>query len=364
MTFKTLVLTTVFALGFGSTAFAEDKVLNIYNWSDYFDPAYLKKFEEKTGIKVNYDVYDSNEILEAKLMAGGSGYDIVVPSGTFFERQMQAGIYAEIDKTALSNYGNLDEDLKKTAQKHDADNKHGVPYAWGTIGFAYNEGMLKERFGDDQSFNSWDLLFKPDMAAKIKDCGIGILDSPVQVMSLVLNYLGLDPNSEKKADLDKATAVMKATRDNIRYFSSSKTISDLANGEICFAVGYNGDMIQAHSRAQEAKNGQKIRYVIPDEGALAWFDVMAIPADAPHKAAAHQFIDFVLEPETGASIANFVFFAVANKASDPYIVEAVKNNPGIYPPEALKSKLFTSKAHTAKFDRLLSRAWTAIKTGH
>jgi len=179
-----------------------------------------------------------------------------------------------------------------------------------------------------------------------------------------LNYLGLDPNSEKKADLNKATAAMKATRDNIRYFSSSKTISDLANGEICFAVGYNGDMLQAQSRAQEAKNGQKIKYMIPDEGTLAWFDMMAIPADAPHKDAAHQFIDFVLEPETGASIANFVFYAVANKASDPHITEAVKGNPGIYPPEAVKSKLFAQKAHAAKFDRLLSRAWTAVKTGH
>ncbi|WP_135078469.1 polyamine ABC transporter substrate-binding protein [Terasakiella sp. SH-1] len=362
MKFKSLALTAVLSVGTAFSAVAEEKVLNIYNWSDYFDPAYLKKFEEKTGIKVNYDVYDSNEVLEAKLMAGGSGYDVVVPTGAFLERQIQAGIYSKVDKASLSNYGNLDAGLKKAVEDHDAGNTYGVPYTWGTIGIAYNMDMLAERFGGLPN-NSWDLLFKPEMAAKVKDCGIGVLDSPAEMVSIALNYLGLDPNSEKKGDLKKAQELFNATRANIKYFNSSKTISDLANGEICMAIGYNGDMLQAQSRAQEAKNGINVDYVIPSEGSLAWFDLMAIPADAPHKEAAHKFIDFVLEPETGASIANFVFYAVANKAATPHIVDEVKANAGIYPAEKVKAKLFAQKAHTAKFDRLLSRAWTAIKTG-
>ena len=345
-----------------TAAVAEQQVLNVYNWSDYIDPAAVKQFEAETGIKVNYDVYDSNEVLEAKLMSGGSGYDVVVPTGSFLERQVKAGIYAEIDRSKLSNYSNLDAVLIEKISRHDADNKHNVPYAWGTIGLGYNEAMVKARLGD-MPVDTLDLLFKPEVAAKLADCGIGLLDSPAEVMSIALNYLGLDPNSEKKADLKKASALMSAARQNYKYFHSGKYISDLANGEICVALGYNGDVLQAQSRAEEAGQGHKIGYAIPKEGTLVWFDLMAIPSDAPHPDAAHQFINYVLKAETGAGIANYVYYAVANKAAEPLLNKDVIGNPGIYPSDEVKANLFTQNAHTAKFDRKLTRAWTNIKTG-
>ncbi|UJS23873.1 polyamine ABC transporter substrate-binding protein [Thiothrix winogradskyi] len=341
---------------------AEEKVLNIYNWSDYFDPAYLKKFEEKTGIKVNYDVYDSNDVLEAKLMAGGSGYDLVVPSNANLERQIKAGIHAPVDKTKLSNYANLDEQLKTAVAKFDTDNAHAVPYTWGTVGIAYNTQMIAKRLGD-APLDSWDALFKPETAAKLADCGIAVMDSASDMMPLALHYLGLNPNSEETADLEKATDLMKSVRSSIKYFHSSKSIADLANGEICMAVGFNGDMLQAKDRAVEAKNGNEIKYIIPKEGAILWYDSMVIPADAKHKEAAHQFMDFVLEPETAASISNFVFYAVANNKAEALIDDEVKNDPGIYPPAEIKAKLFVQQAHGAAYDRKLSRAWSSIKTG-
>jgi len=346
-----------------TTALAEEKVLNVYNWSDYVDPAIITAFEKDTGIKVNYDVYDSNEVLEAKLMSGGSGYDVVVPTGAFLERQVKAGIYAEIDRSKLSNYGNLDTVLTEKIARHDPDNKHNVPWAWGTIGLGYNEAMVKERLGADAQLDTLDMIFNPDTAAKLKDCGIAVLDSPAEVVSIALNYLGLDPNSEKKADLKKAKALLSSVRPNIKYFHSSKYISDLASGEICVAVGYNGDILQSQSRAEETKQGHKIGYSIPKEGTLVWFDLMAIPADAPHPEAAHKFINHMLKAESGAGVANFVYYAVANKASEPLLNKDVVGNPGIYPTEEVKATLFTQNAHTAKFDRILTRAWTNVKAG-
>ncbi|WP_027857165.1 polyamine ABC transporter substrate-binding protein [Marinobacterium jannaschii] len=359
---KKIGLTAALALALSTSAMAEEKVLNVYNWSDYIDPKEIKQFEKETGIKVNYDVYDSNEVLEAKLMSGGSGYDVVVPTGAFLERQVQAGIYAEIDKSKLKNYGNLDEVLVEKVARHDAGNKHNVPYAWGTIGLGYNEKMVKERLGN-VSLDSLDLIFNPEVAAKLADCGIGLLDSPAEVMSIAMNYAGMDPNSEKKSDLKKATELMKSVRGSYKYFHSGKYISDLANGEICVALGYNGDILQAQSRAEEAGQGHKIKYAIPQEGTLVWFDLLAIPADAPNKESAYAFIDFILKPETSASISNFVYYAVANKAAEPLLNKDVIGNPGIYPSDEVKANLFTQNAHTAKFDRLLTRAWTGIKTG-
>lgn len=349
-------------LSFG--AFADDaKVLNIYNWSDYISPDAIAKFEKDTGIHVNYDVYDSNEVLEAKMMSGRSGYDLVVPSGDFLERQIKAGIYATIDPGKLSNYGNLDPALLKQLSRHDPGNKHAVPYTWGTIGIGYNKTMLKQRLGDTP-VDSWDLVFKPKEAAKVKDCGIAVLDSPAEMVSIALYYLGLDPNSEKKADLEKAQTLLSAAQPNIKYFHSSKYISDLANGEICVAVGYNGDMLQAKSRADAAGQGVDIGYSIPREGTLVWFDSMAIPADAPHPEAAMKFINYVLQPDVAAGISNFVYYAVPNDAAEPLLNPDVRTNPGIYPPPAVKAKLFTENAHTARFDRLLTRAWIRVKTGH
>jgi putrescine transport system substrate-binding protein len=357
---KSILLITTMLVSMATSA--SDRVVNVYNWSDYIDPAAVKQFEKETGIKVNYDVYDSNEILEAKLMAGGSGYDVVVPTGSFLERQAKAGIYATIDKSGLSNYGNIDKSMASKMALHDPGNKHSVPYTWGTIGLGVNTEMVKARLGDVK-LNSLDLIFKPEVAAKLADCGIGILDSPAEVMAIAMNYEGLDPNSESKKDLKSTTAMVKKARPHYKYFDSSRLISDLANGDICVALGYNGDMLQANSRASEAGQGVKIEYLIPKEGTIAWFDMMAIPADAPHKKEAYAFINYILKAETGAGISNYVYYAVANEAAAEFVNEDIKSNIGIYPVGETKEKLFSQLAHTSRFDRKLTRAWTQIKTG-
>ncbi|MEN9435133.1 MAG: hypothetical protein RLZZ422_2722 [Pseudomonadota bacterium] len=363
MQLKALLLATTLALGLATSAVADEKVVNVYNWSDYIDPAYLKKFEETTGIKVNYDVYDSNEMLEAKLMAGGSGYDVVFPSANFLARQLQAGIYTELDKSKIANYGNLDPKMLEDMKVHDPDNKYGVPYTWGTLGIAYNKKMIADRLGAETKIDSWDYLLKPENAAKLKDCGLALMDAPSDVVSVAMHYAGVkDPNSEESADLDKAMEVLKAIRDNVKYFSSSKPISDLANGEICIAIGFSGDMLQSQTRAKEAGKGVEIEYVIPKEGTQIWFDNMAIPADAKNKDNAYTFINFILEPETSAAISNMVSYPSPNTKALPLLKDEIKNNPSIYPSAEVQAKLFPSKAHSAGFDRKLSRAWTALKT--
>lgn len=356
---KNILLLTTMLVSMASSA--SDKVVNVYNWSDYINPESVKQFEKETGIKVNYDVYDSNEILEAKLMAGGSGYDVVVPTGSFLERQAKAGIYSEIDKSSLSNYGNIDKAMASKMALHDPGNLHSVPYTWGTIGLGVNPDMVKARLGDVK-LNSLDLIFKPEVAAKLADCGIGILDSPAEVMAIAMNYSGLDPNSENGKDLKATKAMIQKARPHYKYFDSSRLISDLANGDICVALGYNGDMLQANSRASEAGQGVKVEYLIPKEGTVAWFDMMAVPADAPHKKEAYAFINYILKAETGAAISNYVYYAVANEAATEFVNEDIKSNTGIYPVGETKEKLFSQLAHTARFDRKLTRAWTQIKT--
>ncbi len=363
MNFRTTTLAAVLGCTLSVAAGAEQQVLNIYNWSDYIAPEAISRFEAETGIKVNYDVYDSNEVLEAKLMSGHSGYDLVVPTGAFMERQIKAGIYAAVDRSQLGNYDQLDAQLLQTVSRHDPDNSHGVPYTWGTIGIGYNQDLLSQRLGD-VPVSSWDLIFKPELAAKVADCGIAVLDSPAEVVAVALNYLGLDPNSESKDDLQQAETLLAAAQPHIKYFHSSQYISDLANGEICVAVGYNGDVLQSQDRAVSAGQGVKITYSIPAEGTLAWFDLMAIPADAPNPEAAHRFINYVLQPDVAAGISNFVYYAVPNSGAEPLLNEDVRSNPGIYPSEEVKAGLFSQNAHSARFDRLLTRSWTRIKTGH
>jgi putrescine transport system substrate-binding protein len=341
---------------------AEDKVLNIYNWSDYVAPDAVENFEKETGIKVNYDVYDSNEALEAKLMAGSSGYDLVFPSNSFIERQIKAGVYEEIDKSKLSNYGNLDQQLAGQVIQNDPGNKHNIPYAWGTTGIGYNVDMIKERLGDIK-IDSLDMLFKPEVAAKLADCGIAILDSPTEVMGIVNNYMGEDPNSEDLAALKASTSVLAAVQPHFKYFHSSQYISDLANGEICVALGYNGDILQAQDRAAEADQGVNIEYVVPKEGTQIWFDLMAIPKGAQHPEAALKYIDYILRANVAADLSNYVYYAVPNTAAEPLLDPEVAENEGIYPTQAVKDKLYVQVAHSPKFDRSLTRAWTNIKTG-
>ena len=338
----------------------EEAVLNVYNWSDYIAEDTIANFEAETGIKVNYDVYDNNEIVDAKLLAGSAGYDIVVPSGNFLERQIMAGLILPLDKAKLPNLVNLDTAALATAAIVDPDNAHGVPYMLNTIGLGYNVAKVAEALGTDVPPTSWDLLFDPETVAKLASCGVAVMDSPSEVIGTALHVLGLDPNSESEEDLAKAEALMNSIKPSIRYFHSSQYIDDLGNGEICLAMGYSGDMFIA---ADNAAEGTEVAYLIPAEGAPTLFDFMAIPADAPHPDNAHKFINYILEPQVVAAITNTVFYANPNPASLEFVDEAVKSNPSIYPSAETLAKAFTMKAHSPDFEELLTRTWTRIKTG-
>jgi len=356
-----LVLTTAIAALIAGAASAEE--LRIYNWSDYIAEDTIAKFEEATGIKVTYDVYDSNEVLEAKMLAGASGYDLVVPTSDFLQRQLEAGIYQPLDKSMLPNLANMDAGLMANAATYDAGNAHSVIYMWGTTGIGYNVGAVAERLGEDYTADSWSMVFDPANAEKLADCGISMLDAPTEIIPAALNYLGLDPNSEDKSDIDQATAVLEAVRPHIRYFHSSQYINDLANGDTCVAVGWSGDVFQARDRADEADNGVEVAYVIPKEGALQWFDMLAIPVDAPNPEAAHKFINFVMDAQITADITNYVWYASANAAALPLINEEITSDPGIFPTEAAKANLYGADVKTPRGDRTITRAWTKVTTG-
>jgi putrescine transport system substrate-binding protein len=347
----------------GSAAAADD-TLNIYNWSDYIAPDTVSGFEAATGIKVHYNVYDSNEVLEAKLLAGHSGYDLVVPSASpYLARQAQAGVYLAIDKTKLANYGNLDPALLEAAANADPGNKFGVPYLWGTTGIGYNADKVAAALGPEAPLDSSALVFDPVVAAKLQSCGISLLDSAQEVFPAALAYAGRDPLSRTQEDLDKAAAVVQAIRPFVRKFHSSQYINDLANGDLCVAFGYSGDIVQAKARAAEAKNGIRIAYMIPKQGAMIWIDMMAIPKDAPHPEAALRFIDYILRPEVIARISNAVAYANPNRAADALVDKALRDDPNIYPPPAVRARLFFDKPVTPQYERLRTRAWTRVKTG-
>lgn len=358
---KKLALAGCVLMGAAGAAGAEG-TLNIYNWSDYIAEDTIAKFEAETGIDVNYDVFDSNEVVEAKMLTGATNYDIVVPSLEFMARQAQAGVFMPIDKAAIGNYANLDPEVMAIIAKNDPDNTYGVPYMMYTIGLGYNPARVNERLGADHA-DSWAMLFDPAQAAKLADCGIALLDSPSEMTAAALNYLGLDPTSEDKGDLEQAAALLTSIRPYIRYFHSSQYINDLANGDVCLAAGYSGDILQARNRAEEAGQGVAIAYTIPQEGAQVGFDMLAIPADAPHPENALKFIDFFLRPEISADISNYVYYANANTAATPLVNEAVRTDPGIYPPAEVRAKMYSAKPHNQRYDRALTRAWTTIKTG-
>ena len=338
----------------------EEAVLNVYNWSDYIAADTIANFEAETGIKVNYDVYDNNEIVDAKLLAGSSGYDIVVPSGNFLERQIMAGLILPLDKAKLTNYGNLDPSAMETAAIVDPDNAHGVPYMQNTIGLGYNVAKVAEALGTSDAPTSWDLLFDPETVGKLASCGVAIMDSPSEVMGSALHYLGLDANSESEEDLAKAEALLNSIKPSVRYFHSSQYIDDLGNGEICLAMGYSGDMFIA---ADNAAAGTEVSYLIPEEGAPTLYDFLAIPVDAPHPENAHKFIDYILKPEVVAAITNTVFYANPNPASLEFVDAEVKDNPSIYPSAETLANGFTMKAHSPDYEEVLTRTWTRIKTG-
>ncbi len=343
-------------------AAAEEKVVNVYNWSDYIAEDTLTNFTKETGIKVNYDVYDGNETLETKLLAGNSGYDIVVPSASFLERQIKAGVYQKLDKAKIPNLANMDPEIVQRAALHDPGNEHSVVYMWGTNGIGFNADKVKKALPNGAT-DSWSLVYEPENAAKLKGCGIAVLDSASEITATVLAYLGKDPNSQSPDDLALVEAKLLSIRPFIRYIHSSQYINDLANGDICVAVGYSGDILQARDRASEAGNNITVKYAVPKEGTIIWFDTMAIPKDAPHPGNAHVFINYVLQPEVIAGVTNYVNYANGVAASLQFVDESVRNDPGVYPPPEVKAKLFPDLAETQEFTRLLNRTWTRFTTG-
>jgi putrescine transport system substrate-binding protein len=337
-------------------------VVNVYNWSDYIDPEVIKGFEQETGIKVQYDVFDSNEVLETKLLTGNSGYDVVVPSAYFLERQVKAGVFAPLDKARLPNLKNLDQELVERAGRHDPGNGHSVVYMWGTTGIGYDRAQVA-KIMPNAPLDSWQLIFDPAVISKFKDCGISMLDDPTDMVGTALLYLGKDPNSEAEADLKAAEEALMKIRPYLRTIHSSQYIDQLANGELCLVVGYSGDVLQASDRAAEAGKPLDIGYSIPKEGALMWFDTLAIPADATHKDAAYQFIDYLLRPDVAAKNSNFVNFANPNREATALVNEELRNDAGIYPTPEVKSRLQPSLAKSPEFTRALNRTWTRFVTG-
>jgi putrescine transport system substrate-binding protein len=344
------------------TAGADEKVLNVYNWSDYIDLGVVEDFQRETGIKVNYDVFDSNEVLETKLLTGNSGYDLVVPSAYFLERQIQAGVFRKLDKTQLPNLANLDPDLARRVAGHDPGNEYGVVYMWGTTGIGYDAAKVAAIM-PDAPVDSWRLVFDPSVVAKFKGCGVSVLEDPTDMVGTMLLYLGKDPNSQSADDLKLAEEKLLAIRPYIRMITSAQYIEGLANGELCIAVGYSGDILQARDRAAEAGKKVDIRYSIPKEGALMWFDTLAIPADAKHPGNAHLFINYLLRPDVAARNSDFVNYANANAKATELVNEELRNDPGIYPPPETKARLQPNLAKSAEFTRELNRAWTRFTTG-
>jgi len=360
---KKILLLSVALSVLSGPVLANNGSVNIYNWSDYIAEDTIEKFEAATGIKVVYDVYDSNEVLEAKMLTGNSGYDVVVPTADFMQRQIAAGVYQPLDKSKLPNLSNMDPDLMKSAQTYDPNNEYATIYMWGTTGIGYDVNAVAERLGEDYEVNSWSLIFDPEIVAKLADCGVTMLDAPVELLPAAMNYLGLDPRSTNANDLEAGAKLLESVRPNIRYFHSSQYINDLANGDICVSVGWSGDVFQAMARAEEADNGVEIGYVIPDEGALQWFDMLAIPIDAPHPDAALKFINFVMDAQITADITNYVWYGNANLASMPLVDPEIVADPGIFPTRAAKERLWAAKVYDARTDRLMTRLWTRVKTG-
>src|SRR5271155_4061685 len=344
----------------GASAAAAPRVLNLYIWSDYLAPNTLADFEKQTGIKVHVAYYDTNETLETKLLAGSSGYDVVVPTASYFERLIKAGAFMPLDKSKLPNLKNMDPQLMARVAQHDPDNAHGVIYLWGTNGIGYNEKMIKALM-PDAPLDSWRMVFDPQVASKVAKCGISVLDSPAEMMRAVFNYLGKDPNSQKPEDLAQGEAVLLKIRPYIRSINSSEYIEALANGDLCVAVAYNGDVMQARDRAQDANKGIEIKYSIPKEGTILWFDMLAIPKDAPHPESAYAFINFIMTPEVIAEITNFKGYANANAVAQP--LASVKNEPAIYPTPELMPKLTVQLADSEDQTRAITRVWEKFKTG-
>ncbi len=350
----------VLALTAGMAAAEE---VRVYNWSDYIDEDLLAKFEEETGIDLIYDVFDSNEVLETKMLSGGSGYDVVVPTGTFLQRQITAGAFQELDQSQLTNADNMWDMVESRTEQYDPGNAYSINYMWGTTGLGVNVGRVQEILGEDAPIDSWDLVFDPANMEKLAECGVHFLDAPAEMIPAALNYIGEDPNSHDPDVIARAEEVFAPIRPYIQKFNSSEYINGLANGDICVAVGWSGDVLQARDRAAEADNGVVIAYNAPTEGAQMWFDQLAIPADAPNVENAHKFLNFLMDAQNMATASNYVYYANGNKASQEFLVEDVIGDPAIYPSDATLEKLYTTTPYDSRVQRVVTRLWTTIKAG-
>jgi putrescine transport system substrate-binding protein len=346
-----------------SVAMAKDTQLNVYNWSDYIAKDTIPNFEKQTGIKVKYDNYDSDDTLQAKLLTGGSGYDIVVPTSNYAGKQIQANIFAPLDKSKLPNLKYLNPELMSLVAGADPSNQYVVPWAWGTTGLGYNVTKVKQILGQNVPLDNWDILFKPENISKLKACGVSMLDAPDQVFAAALHYIGKDPYTTNRADYDAALAMLKKIRPYITQFNSSGYINDMVGGDICFAYGWSGDVVIAKHRAMDAKKPFKIEYYVPKGGAPVWFDVMAIPKDAAHKDGAHEWINYIEDPKVNAAITNTVFYPTANAEAKKYVNPDIANDPAVYPPESVVKTLFLLKPLPVDIQRLQTRLWTEFKTG-
>lgn len=355
------------ALGIGMPlslpAQAQERVVNFYNWSNYVAPGVLEEFTRETGIKVVYDTFDANETLETRLLAGKSGYDVVAPTAYFLQRQIAAGIFQKLDKAKLPNLANAWLEVTRRLAIYDPGNQYAANYMWGTTGIGYNVKAVQRILGSDATIDSWDIVFRPENLAKFKDCGVQMLDSADDILPAALNYLGIDPNSTKQMDLDKAADLASKIKPYVRKFHSSEYLSALATGEICLVVGWSGDIKQAQSRAAEARNGVEIGYAIPKEGAQMFFDNLAIPADAKNVAEAHELINYLYRPDVAAKNSDFLSYANGNLPSQQLIDPKIFNDKTIYPDEATLKRLFVITARDPATQRIINRLWTRVKTG-
>ena len=342
---------------------ADERIVNFYNWSNYMAPGVLEEFTKETGIKVVYDTFDANETLETRLLAGKSGYDLVVPTAYFLQRQIKANVFQKLDKSKLPNLANAWPFVTKQLAIYDPGNQYGANYMWGTTGIGYNVKMAQKVLGPDARIDSWDIVFKPENIAKFRDCGIHMLDSADDIFPAALSYLGLDPNSTKQADLQNAADLILKIRPYVRKFHSSEYLSALATGEICLVVGWSGDIMQARSRAAEANNDIEIGYAIPKEGAQMFFDNLAIPGDAKNVSEAYELINYLYRPEVAARNSDFLSYANGNLASQKLIDPKILNDKNIYPDEATLKKLFVITARDPATQRVINRLWTKVKTG-
>ena len=362
--FSGLAVASLVTLAASSAQAQEEKVLNVYNWSDYIAVDTIQNFEKETGIKVRYDTYDNNEILHAKLVAGKTGYDVVVPSSTFARLQIDGGLLTKLDKAQLPNLKNLDPDIQAQIANIDPGNEHLVNWLWGYTTIGINTAKVKAALGSEpMPDNVWELFFNPKYISKLKTCGVSVLDSATEVLPAALHYLGKNPFSKSAADYQAAGALLKSVRPYVTLFSSSGYINDMAGGSICMALGWNGDINIARKRAIEGKTGQDIVAFVPKNGGILFFDMMAIPVDAAHPKNAHAFINYIMRPEVHAALTNKVFYANPNKESRKFIIADVANNPSVFPTSAEMAKMVAPQALSNDVRRLATRTYTGFKTG-